>query len=157
MNMIRYILAFLLLSVIHANAEPTGIIIGIRGSQERFDQQAFEDFAKKRNLTPVITSPYYMDRALTVIKHHNGYYELYGYSLGAQTVKQIVAYLHQTRGRMPDRIITVGAHRKTTVDFSGYNINFENYFDGSGKGNPAPGKHLIVTHDKIMRHVSDNF
>jgi len=150
-------LASLLLFVAGAAAEPQGIIIGFRGSQEQFDQQAFEDFAKKRNLKPIATSPYYMGRAVDMIERYQGYYELYGYSLGAQAVRQTIVYLHQARGPMPGRVTTVGAHAKTNVDFAPYGIAFSNYFDYSGHGNRAPGQHLAVPHDQIMRYVADNF
>jgi hypothetical protein len=150
-------LASLLLFIASATAEPQAIIIGFRGSQEQFDQRAFEDFAKKRNLLPITTSPYYMARAIDIIERHHGRYELYGYSLGAQTAKQVVVHQHQARKKMPDRVTTVGAHKKTNVDFAPYGIPFINYFDGSGKGNVAPGQHINVPHDQIMRYVADNF
>ena len=150
-------LASLLLFVASATAEPQGIIIGFRGSHEQFDQSAFEDFAKKRNLRPITTSPYYIGRAVDIIERHNGYYELYGYSLGAQTVRQVIVYQHQAHKKMPGRVTTTGAHKKTNVDFAPYGIPFTNYFDGSGKGNVAPGQHINVPHDQIMRYVADNF
>ena len=150
-------LASLLFIIAGATAEPQGIIIGFRGSQEEFDQSAFEDFAKKRNLTPIATSPYYIGRAIDIIDRHRGNYELYGYSLGAQSTRQVVIHLHQSRKRLPSRITTVGAHKNTNVDFSTYGIVFDNYFDGSGQGNRAPGQHLSVPHNRIMRYVTDNF
>ena len=150
-------LAILLLFVAGATAEPQGIIIGFRGSQEQFDQTAFEDFAKKRNLIPFVASPYYFARVVDKINQHHGYYELYGYSLGAQAVRQVVVHIHQASGRMPGRITTVGAHSKTNVDFAPYAVVFENYFDASGRNNRAPGQHLSVPHDQIMRYVADNF
>jgi hypothetical protein len=153
----KIVLASLLLFVASASAEPQGIIIGFRGSQEQFDQQAFEDFAKKRNLKPIATSPYYMGRAVDMIERHRGYYELYGYSLGAQAVRQTIVYLHQAQRSMPGRVTTVGAHAKTNVDFTAYGIAFSNYFDSSGAGNRAPGRHLSVSHGQIMRYVADNF
>jgi hypothetical protein len=157
MMKIKMALAFLLLFVAGATAEPQGIIIGFRGSQEQFDQSAFEDFAKKRNLIPFVASPYYFARVVDKINQHRGYYELYGYSLGAQAVRQVVVHIHQARGHMPARITTVGAHSKTNVNFAPYGIEFDNYFDASGRDNRAPGQHLSVPHDLIMRYVTDNF
>jgi len=150
-------LASLLFIIAGATAEPQGIIIGFRGSQEQFDQKAFEDFANKRNLRPIAVSPYYMARAVEIIERHRGRYELYGYSLGAQAAKQVVVYQHQARKKLPDRITTVGAHKKTNVDFAPYGIPFVNYFDDSGRGNAAPGQHIDLPHDQIMRYVTDNF
>ena len=150
-------LASLLFIIAGATAEPQGIIIGFRGSQEQFDQSAFEDFAKKRNLLPITVSPYYMARAVEVIERHHGSYELYGYSLGAQTVKQVVVHQHQAQKKMPARVTTVGAHKKTNVDFTAYGIPFVNYFDASGRGYITPGQHINVPHDQIMRYVADNF
>jgi len=150
-------LASLLFIIAGATAEPQGIIIGFRGSQEQFDQSAFEDFANKRNLRPITVSPYYMARAIDIIERHGSYYELYGYSLGAQTVRQVIVYQHQAYKRMPGRVTTVGAHKKTNVDFSAYGIVFDNYFDASGQGNSASGQHLAVPHDTIQRYVADNF
>lgn len=154
---IKIALASLLLFVASATAEPQGIIIGFRGSQEQFDQLAFEDFAKKRNLLPLTVSPYYMGRAIDIINRHSGPYELYGYSLGAQTAKQVVVYQHQAQKKMPRRVTTVGAHKKTNVDFEPYGILFINYFDASGKGNSAPGQYINVPHNQIMRYVTENF
>jgi len=150
-------LASLLFIIAGATAETQGIIIGFRGSQEQFDQKAFEDFANKRNLRPIAVSPYYMARAVEIIERHRGRYELYGYSLGAQAAKQVVVYQHQARKKLPDRITTVGAHKKTNVDFAPYGIPFVNYFDDSGRGNAAPGQHIDLPHDQIMRYVTDNF
>ena len=150
-------LASLLFIIAGATAEPQGIIIGFRGSQEQFDQKAFEDFANKRNLLPITVSPYYMARAVEIIERHPGSYELYGYSLGAQTARQVVVHQHQFRKKLPNRVTTVGAHKKTNVDFAPYGIPFANYFDGSGRGNAAPGQHIDLPHDQIMRYVTDNF
>jgi len=43
------------------------------------------------------------------------------------------------------------------VDFAPYGIPFVNYFDDSSRGNTAPGQHINVPHDQIMRYVTDNF
>ena len=149
------ILLFLFLLFFSSSAEEHGIIIGFRGQNESFDQRAFEKFAKKRNLIPITVSPYKISSAVTIINNHNGYYELYGYSLGAYSISKLIRILDSRKMNMPGHITTVGAYHSTDVDFSKYNISFSNYFDNSGSRQKSPGTLLLnVRHDRIQEHVN---
>ena len=128
------------------------VIIGFRGKNGAFDRKAFADFAAKRKLVGVILRADQLNIALKYIDK-NIHYELYGYSLGARSVFQIIKRVKH----MPNHVWTVGAYHTTNVDFRRYNVKFNNYFDVSGRGNRSPGKHIGISHDKIMRYVSDNF
>jgi hypothetical protein len=57
---------------------------------------------------------------------------------------------------MPSYVITIGAYKTTNVDFTRYQVNFDNYFDRSGLGSAGPGRYLPnVAHMKMQRRVND--
>jgi hypothetical protein len=93
-----------------------------------------------------------IDVALKQIEKHQRY-ELYGYSLGASSVGQVMRRVKH----MPEHIWTVGAFHSTNVNFTPYGVKFDNFFDASGAGTKSPGIHIGVSHGKIMQFVSDNF
>ncbi len=58
----------------------------------------------------------------------------------------------------PKYIITIGAYKTTDVDFTKYNIKFDNYFDYSGIGQKSPGVHIKnVSHLNMQKHVNKIF
>lgn len=132
------------------------IIIGFKGKYGQFDRIAFNEYAAKRNLKPIIA---HNDSRLFIINliQNNPNYELYGYSRGAEIVSYVVRMTHENKMPMPKYVTTVGAHKNTDVDFNKYNIKFMNYFDDSGRGQKSEGIFIKIPHDKIMRYVTDNF
>ena len=128
------------------------VIIGFRGKDGAFDQQAFSRFADKRGKPGVILYADQIDAALSHIEKHQRY-ELYGYSLGASSVVKVMRKVKH----MPEHIWTVGAFHSTNVNFTSYGVRFDNFFDASGTGTKSPGMHIGVSHGKIMQFVSDNF
>jgi len=145
-----------LLFALLPNIAQADTIIGFKGKNNAFDHQAFEKYAAKRKLTPVVLSAFDSKNAMHIIRI-NSTYELYGYSLGAASVAQTMRLIEKEKLHMPRYVITVGAYRTTNVDFNKYNVKFDNYFDASGAGTKSPGKHLGVSHSDIMRYVVDTF
>ena len=138
-------------------ADAQNFIVGFRGQQDLFDKQAFEELAKIKKLEPIIFGAYEVDRAFKFINSRNDKYELYGYSLGAWSVKQVLSLQHRNKKRMPTHITTVGAHHTLKVDFTDYNVGFSNYFDNGGKKNKSPGTYIDIPHHRIMQHVTDMY
>lgn len=130
-------------------------IIGFRGMNEQFDTEAFVQFALKRNLKPYVFSHNQVLSAVRLIKSKKKNYELYGYSLGAVSVRETLTILRKENVYMPAFIITVGAHRTANVDFKSFDVDFFNFFDDSGKGSLSPGLYISVPHHQIMRYVTD--
>jgi hypothetical protein len=129
-------------------------IVGFRGQNDVFDQKAFLEFARKRNLEPLMFSAHDMERASRVINSRDEAYELYGFSQGAWSVKQVLSLQHMKHGRMPKHVTTVGAHPSVDVDFSHWDVPFTNYFDDSGRKHRSPGTHIRVPHGQAMQHVN---
>jgi hypothetical protein len=151
------ILIFFLALFVSTTAFAADIIIGFKGKMGAFDQKAFEDFAAKRKLKPIVMN---MESRLTLINtiKNNPNYELYGYSLGAAHVAYVVKMAYDSNLPMPKRVTTVGAFYSTDVDFRKYNVKFDNYFDASGAGQQSPGKHIGgVNHGAMMRYVTDYY
>ena len=132
-------------------------LIGFRGANELFDQQAFEEFAQRCQLNPIVFSSTNVKGALVFINRViQGEYELYGFSQGAAAVAQVLEYQQRTQSQMPQRVITVGAYHTTKVNFAKYGIPFKNYFDHSGRQNPGPGKLLDgVLHMQMQQRVNE--
>lgn len=129
-----------------------GFVIGFTGLNEAFDDSAFATFARDRRLIPIKLSWTQEATALTIIRNSQGYYELYGFSKGAETVKSVV---RKRVGRLPGCVTTVGAYRTTNVDFRPDRVPFLNFFDASGRGNPAPGLFLDnIDHSSIQSHIN---
>jgi len=129
-----------------------GFVIGFTGLNEAFDDSAFVAFARDRSLIPIKLSWKQENVALTIIHGSRGYYELYGFSKGAETVGAVIK---KKVGRPPGCATTVGAYRTTNVDFRLYKIPFINYFDASGRGNTGPGIFIDnVDHSSIQSHIN---
>lgn len=145
-----------LLAVLISNTAAADVIIGYKGKNGAFDYQAFYQFANKRKLTPVVLDSFDINRSLKIIREHL-IYELYGYSLGAASVTHIMRLIEKEKLHKPRYILTVGAYRTTDVDFSKYNVKFDNFFDASGTGTKSPGKHIGASHSEIMSFVTNTF
>lgn len=130
-------------------------IVGFRGHNNAFDHKAFVEFARQRNLEPIEFSTHDVEKASRYINSRTEDYELYGFSAGAWSVKQILSLQHMTHGRMPRHVTTVGAHPSVNVDFAPWGVSFTNYFDNSGKKHKSPGIHVPVSHDKAMQRINE--
>lgn len=132
-----------------------GIIIGFKGKNNAWDQAAFELYAEQRGMTPVALSARAQHRALSIIKD-NPVYELYGFSLGAETVIRLLREVVKLNLPKPQHIITIGAYKTVNVDFTPYGIKFMNYFDASGQGNQSPGIYIHgVKHLDMQRYIAN--
>lgn len=150
-EMIRYMLLFfvLMLSPVHAQ-----VVIGFKGKGDAFDHKAFAEYVERRRATALVLSANQIDRAIEKIKSTDNY-ELYGYSLGADSVGRVLREVQKQNLKKPRYTVTVGAYHTTDVDFRKYNIKFDNYFDSSGTAQKSPGKHYNkMRHNEIMRHVA---
>lgn len=147
----KVLLVMLLLS---STAFAGDFVIGFRGQGNAFDHKAFQEFARKRNLEPIEFGSYEAEKAFRYINSRKDGYELYGFSAGAWTVKQVLALQHMNHGRMPMHVTTVGAHPSVNVDFSQWGVPFTNYFDNSGKNHKSPGTHMPVPHSKAMESAN---
>jgi len=147
---------FILLFFLFSSSAYADIIIGFKGKYGQFDHKAFNEFAQKRNLKPIVANETSRLYLINLIQN-NPNCELYGYSRGAAIVSYVVKMTYENKMNMPKAITTVGAYKTTDVDFTRYNVKFNNYFDDSGRGQRSPGIFLKVPHDKIMRYVTDNY
>ena len=129
----------------------SGWLIGFRGQNEVFDYEAFADYAVIRGLCFRSYSWHQGEDAVRALQNIRAPYHLYGFSRGAETV---AALLRQGRVR-PQSVITVGAFRTVDVDFDRYGIQYQNYFDRSGRGQRSPGVYLDVDHGRVQRTVTE--
>lgn len=138
-------------------AKADGVMIGFRGARGAFDAAAFRAHAERRGLRPVILSAEQHEQALRIIRQNPGPYELYGYSKGAVAVGHVMRKVRAQGLPRPKHVITVGALRSVNVDWRPYGVPFRNWFDASGRGNPAPGIHVRgVGHDRIQRYAASH-
>jgi len=158
----QFILALLLAVSMATQAEYVnplpgqGLLIGFRGLNGAFDQLAFEEFARRRNLIPMAFDHDNIIPAVVIANLYIVDYELYGYSKGAESAERFVKIAQQANIMLPRHITTVGAYHTAPVDFTKYNISFRNYFDASGSRQRNPGVHLPrVRHDRIQAYIND--
>lgn len=151
MKKILFLLLFLPLSV-YANCNLN--IIGFGGLNDAFDHKAFKEYAEKKNACYKAFKWQEKDLALSYIKQLNNNFELYGYSKGAETVAKLVK-INKVK---PSYILTIGAFRTVDVDFTNYDIRFENYFDHSGVGQKSPGVFVKnINHFKMQQYINQFF
>jgi hypothetical protein len=126
-------------------------IVGFRGLNRAFDQPAFDQYADRRGSCSLVYDYTEVGEAVSFVDHIQEPYELYGYSAGAVTIGQILPRV----SRLPEYVITVGALSSVNVDFSRYDIRFDNYFDDSGRGSRSPGRYIPgVAHDRIQAYIN---
>lgn len=148
----KYLL--ILLCVLSINSQAcTSYMIGFRGDQGQFDQLAFREFADRYTDCNKVFNHTDITMAIQFINLIQVSYELYGYSAGASSIKHVLTRVN----RFPRYIITIGALSSTDVDFTNTEINFDNFFDPSGRGTRSPGIHVNVSHSQIQRYVTDFF
>ncbi len=129
----------------------TGYVIGFKGLNDRFDHKAFDSYSDKKGLCSKSFSWTDIGLARKFVINTPVPYHLYGYSKGAESIRQFLNY----DIRKPDSVITIGAYRTTDVNFDRHNVQYVNYFDISGKGQTSPGIFVNVSHDKIQQKVNE--
>lgn len=127
-----------------------GYVLGFKGTNDIFDQRAFASYAAHVGYCAKSYSWDDTESAKLLISNTTVPYQLYGYSLGVVSVKNIL----KTNVRKPELVVTIGAYRTTDVNFDSYDVKYKNYFDHSGKGQKGPGIFLDVSHDKIQQAVN---
>lgn len=127
-----------------------GYVVGFKGINDNFDNAAFIDYSRKTNYCYKAYSWNQTKQATKFINNLTVPYHLYGYSMGAGSIKEVL----NTVTKRPEFVITIGAYKNTDVNFTEYNIKFENYFDDSGVGQTSPGKFVFVPHNKIQQAVN---
>jgi hypothetical protein len=129
-------------------------IFGFRGANRMFDVKVFIEYAYHHNMCWYIFNANQNKQAVKLIKEINKPYELYGFSLGAETIRQVLIEVHSKKMRKPNHVITIGAFHTTNVNFEKFDVSFINYFDESGKGQKSPGIHISgVPHNQIQKVV----
>jgi hypothetical protein len=129
-------------------------MIGFKGLGGVFDTKAFNEYAGRNVDCSILFEHQQIAEAAELMSRINKPYEIYGFSAGAAS---IMPFLKKVK-RQPRYIITVGAVSSTNVDFSLYEINFDNFFDDSGKHNKSPGIYVRnIPHNKIQQYVTDFF
>ena len=141
---------FLLLCLPAISFACKGYVIGFKGINDVFDQQAFISYANHIGYCGKSYSWNEIKSPTKLISNINLPYQLYGYSMGAVSIRNFL----KTISRNPEFILTIGAHRTTDVNFDSYGIRYENYFDNSGLGQASPGTFLNVSHNKIQQEVN---
>lgn len=124
-------------------------VLGFRGVNGAFDTQAFEKYVGKR--CSRLYNSNQTQEAVNFINNITVPYELYGFSLGAQSVRIVLknAYIK------PKFVLTIGAYHTANVNFDKYGVEYKNYFDGSGKLQKSPGIYVPnVQHMKMQEYVN---
>ncbi len=126
-------------------------IIGFGGLNNHFDHQSFKFYAEKKNACYKSFKWSEQVIALNYINQLNTDFELYGFSKGAETVSKLIKQYKIK----PSYILTIGAYKTTDVDFTKYNIKFQNYFDHSGIGQKSPGIFIKnIHHLNMQKHIN---
>lgn len=131
-----------------------GIMLGFKGVDGAFDQEAFEKTARAMGYEPKVISAWKQADAVKEAQAaipKDGKYAVYGFSLGAQSARDLVA-----AGAQPAEVITVGAHKDARLDFKG--LQARHYFDQSGRGNAAQGEFIDAPHTgkgNVQSRVAD--
>jgi len=122
------------------------VVIGFKGKNSIFDNKAFTQYAIAKNLEPVVLEANQTHKALKITETVE-YYELYGYSLGAASVLQVV----RSAKKPPRLVITIGAYRGLDLDFRKYSVAFYNFFDYSSVPTSSPGLYIAASHWNIQQ------
>ena len=148
----KLFLFLLLLATSVSQAECDSYVIGFLGAGGAFDQAAFDRYAERNAACSLVYNSEEIIAAVNFINQTKGSYQLYGYSAGASSIVPVLRKVQ----RMPNFILTIGAWYTTDVDFGDYEINFDNFFDDSGRRQQSPGIHVYnVSHGKMQEYVND--
>lgn len=146
MQALAFVLILLFANVTYAC---DSYVVGFKGLGSQFDHEAFEHYVGSRcsRLYSAADTP----KAVEFIHTLNQPYELYGFSLGAQSVRTVLA----TAKTKPSFVLTIGAYHTADVDFDKYGVEYKNYFDASGRLQRSPGIHVPnVQHMKMQKYVN---
>ena len=146
----KIILLALLLFPLNAFA-CNGYVIAFKGLNDAFDFKAFKEYTEQAGLCGKTYSWTNVQGATKFILSSELPYELYGYSQGAESVRN---FLKNTALRKPTFVITVGAYKTANVNFDDFNVNYINFFDDSGKEQKNSGIFLKVPHHKIQQEAN---
>ena len=148
----RIILTLLLLYSATTYAACASYVIGFRGMGGAFDQTAFDRYAERNAACSLVYNSEEVDAAVQFIGGTTGSYQLYGFSAGASSIVQVLRLVK----RMPQFVLTIGAWYTVDVDFTRYGIDFDNFFDASGRQQQSPGIHVYnVSHGRMQEYVND--
>lgn len=143
-----------LLTISSTSYACTGYVIAFKGQHDIFDHKAFYGFYTNIGYCGIAYSWQDSKQAVNFINQIQVPYQLYGYSMGASTISKLLKS-DQLNYKLPEYIITIGAYKTTDVDFTKYNIKYDNYFDQSGQTQKSPGVFLNVPHNKIQTEVNN--
>lgn len=147
-------MTILFLLILSTTLNCNSYTIGFRGQNGSFDYKSFQEYALKNTECTKVFDFDQVNQAADFINRLDVPYELYGFSAGATAIKPLLKRVKS----MPRYIITIGSWHSIDVDFTEYEINFDNFFDGSGKGNKSPGIHVEnIPHGKMQEYVTNFF
>lgn len=149
----KKLLTLLLLLPITGYAACSSYLIGFKGTNAAFDTDAFNSYSSKIESCSRVYEWQQVDDARMFIDKLDVPYTLYGFSKGAESIINLVPKVKH----LPKYIITIGAWHTVNVNFTKYNVKFDNYFDYSGGKQKSPGVHVTgVKHMEMQRYVNDH-
>ncbi len=128
-----------------------GYVLGFKGKDDVFDNRAFREYADHLNYCYKTYSWHQVKVVEQDLKSITVPYRLYGFSLGAVSVSNL---LKNVNIKKPEYVITIGAYKTTNVNFDQFKVDYRNFFDRSGIGQKSPGIFLDVSHDKIQQEAN---
>ena len=144
-------LFFILMLLPSISSACESYVIGFKGINNVFDDNAFRQYAMKHKACSLAYSWNQVHTAVKFINGTNKRYQLYGFSKGAESIGQVL----RTVKRKPYHIVTIGAYHTANVNYGRYSISTQNYFDSSGRRNASPGTHIRgVDHQDMQRYVN---
>ena len=149
--MIKKILLLLFLSTPIIASACKGYLIGFMGVKDQFDHVAFFEYSDNVGLCGRFFRHNDVQSAMKFIASNKLPYEMYGYSLGAVSVRKV---LENKKLRRPDFIITIGAYKTTDVNFDKFEVLYLNFYDDSGFGQQTRGTFVNVPHDLLQSEVN---
>lgn len=139
--------------------KPQEVLYAFIGMNYIFDKKAFIEYAEVTNTVPVIMKSWKTKPAISEFKkrfRQDRPYSFYGYSWGVQPARDLILY-HKFR---PNRFIAVGPYYKVTrldeIPQTGVRV----LIHGDASSGPTYKMHRDskgrpISHDKIMRHVTE--
>lgn len=150
-NIMKFFLTLLLILTVKISWSCEVNIIAFKGLGDQFDNNAFQFYTNKHRGCGHVYKWQETNKALTFINSSSTPYQLYGYSKGAESIRSILKKVNH----LPVYVITIGAWKTVDLDFTKYNIGFQNYFDASGLGQQSPGVYLKdVQHYQMQESVN---
>lgn len=133
-----------------ADNPPKGsVMYGFQGQSGVFDADAFRQFAMARGYLPVLVTPWNSvvaaKNAKAMIKAlpKGTAYALYGFSLGAQTARDVA---EQTMDNPPVLVVTVGASSVISMVGSFSELTKQEHFFHTGTRHDVPGTYINAKH-----------